>query len=298
MLKFNNQYNLLINELYKRPLPSKQVITRRYKQAINESNTPGHSDYNPTVVQSLIAALRDHMDNTHPYFGFLLRQMSIQITFDVPTMAVDDKRNLYINPDFMLEIGKGSVQLSDKGFKILDQNNPIAFVLAHEVYHIFNQTFDRKRGRQAIVLFDHDKRPIRLWNIATDYEMNYHLEHTYGLKPPEDGMLCGADGLTQFPVFFTGKRYMVKGSSAERLYTLMLKDAREIERIQKENPTLTPNLLAPADYKFKVGDKLMIKGSDPPDWQEVVSILPNGDYETKPVIQVPVFPIPIEVIKY
>lgn len=296
MLKFNNQYKLLINELYKRPLPSKQVITRRYKQVINESNTPEHSKYNPTVVKALIQALKEHMDNTHPYFGFLLRQMSIQITLEHETMAVDNKRNLFINPDFMLKIGKGSVQMSDKGFKILDQNNPIAFVIAHEVYHIFNKTFDRERGRTHIILYGPKEYPIYLWNIATDYEMNYRLEHTYGLKPPESGMLCDADGLTQFPVEFTGKRYMVKGNTAERLYSLMLKDAREIERLQKENPPLIPNLEAPPNYKFKVGDTLMIKDSDPPDWQKVVSILPNGDYETEPFIQVPVFPVQIRVV--
>jgi hypothetical protein len=109
-------------------------------------------------------------------------------------------------------------------------------------------------------------------------------------------MLCDANGITSEPVYFTGKRYMVKGSSAERLYTLMLKDALEIEKQQKDNPPLIPSTAAKSTYKFKVGDKIMINGSNPPDWQEIISILPNGDLETKPIIQQSVFPVAIKVV--
>lgn len=296
MLDFNTQYRLLINELCKKPLPSKQVITQRYRQAINESDTPEHSTYNAAVVKSLIAALKNYMDKAQPYFGYLLRQMSIQITFDVDTMAVDNNRNLYINPDFLRKLGKGRVDITETGFKIHEENNPIAFVIAHEVYHIFNETFDRERGRRAVILLGPNQYPINLWNVVTDYEMNYRLQYTYGLVPPDCGMLCDTDGVTSEPVQFTGKRYMVKGSTAERLYTLMLKDALEIERIQKENQPLSPDSNAKPNYKFKVGDKIMIKDSNPPDWQEVIGILPNGDLETKAIIQSPVFPIPVKVV--
>ena len=79
----------------------------------------------------------------------------------------------------------------------------------------------------------------------------------------------------------------------------MLKDCEEIEKLQKENPVLVPSPPDPS-YKFKVGDKIMIKDSNPPDWQEVIDILPNGDLETKPIgarpiVQKPIFPERIEV---
>ena len=297
MISFNTQYRQLLKELYREPVPSKQSIIRRYRQTINENDTPPeHPVYNAKVVKSLIAAVKDYVDKSNPYFGYLLRQMSIQITFEVPTMAVDNKRNLYINPDFLQVLGKGRVELTETGFKIHQENNPIAFVIAHEVYHIFNETFGRERGRTAGILLGSDEYPINLWNIATDYEMNYRLQYTYNLQPPDCGMLCDADGVTSEPVQFTGKRYMVKGSTAERLYTIMLRDALEIEKAQKENQPLTPDPNAKPGHTFKVGDKIMINGSNPPDWQEVIGILPNGDLETKPIVQEPVYPIPVKVI--
>jgi hypothetical protein len=298
MQSFNRQYEQLLNELNIQLLPSRHSILSNFNNAINEdAQPPEHPKYGPKVVRSLINAVRKYVIDSYPYFGYLLQQMQIIITLDVPTMAVDNNRNLYINPDFLLELGKGYIEITETGFKIIKENNPIAFVIAHEVYHIFNETFDRERGRTAVILVGDNKRPVNLWNIATDYEMNYRLQYTYGLEPMGEAknfMMCDSDGVTIIPVFFTGKRYMVKGSTAERLYALMLNDCKEIEKLQKENPVLKPGKPDPS-YKFKVGDKIMIKGSNPPDWQEVTGILPNGDLETKPISQKPVFPERIEV---
>lgn len=303
MQTFNRQYERLLNELNIQHLPSRYKILSRYNNVIlEETQPPGHPVFGPKVVRSLINAVRKYMIDTYPYFGYLLQQMQIIVTLDIPTMAVDNHRNLYINPNFLLELGKGYIETSPTGFKILADNNPIAFVIAHEIYHIFNETFSRERGRTAVILLGESRRPINLWNIATDYEMNYRLQYTYNIQPMGDAanyMMCDADGVTIVPVFFTGKRYMVKGSTAERLYTLMLKDCEEIEKLQKENPVLVPSPPDPS-YKFKVGDKIMIKDSNPPDWQEVIDILPNGDLETKPIgarpiVQKPIFPERIEV---
>lgn len=304
MIGFNKQYRQLLKELHAKPLPSEKSIIQRYIQTINEADANDlasvpqqeHPKYNARVVRSLINAVRDYVMKANPYFGYLLQQMQVIVTLEISTMAVDNKRNLYINPDFLLELGKGHVEITETGFKINQENNPIAFVIAHEVYHIFNETFGRERGRRAVILFGPNEHPYPLWNIATDYEMNYRLQYTYGLKPPDCGMLCDADGVTAEPVDFTGKRYMVKGSTAERLYTIMLRDALEIEKVQKENQPLKPDPNAKPNHQFKIGDKIMIKGSVPPDWQEVIGILPNGDLETKPVIQKPVFPYPVKVI--
>ena len=298
MQTFNRQYERLLNELNIQHLPSKHKILSSYNRIILEdAQPPEHPVFGPKVVRALINSVRKYVIDSYPYFGYLLLQMQIVITLDVPTMAVDKHRNLYINPNFLMELGKGYIEATETGFKITKENNPIAFVIAHEVYHIFNETFDRERGRTAVILFGDNKQPVNLWNIATDYEMNYRLQYTYGIEPmsgAENFMMCDANGVTIVPVFLTGKRYMVKGSTAERLYALMLKDCIEIERLQKENPILKPGPPNPA-YKFKIGDKIMIKGSNPPDWQEVIDILPNGDLETKPISQKPVFPTRIEV---
>ena len=230
MLKFNQRFEQLLQQTKPKTVISSRSIIRDYHNIIKESNGQAPSaKYDPVAIRSLINAVRSYVMQANPYFGYLLQQMHIIMTFDVPTMAVDSKRNLYINPDFVLELGKGYVDFSETGFKIKQGNNPIAFVIAHEVYHIFNETFARERGRTASVVYNNS--PISLWNIATDFEMNYRLQYNFGMPPPEGGMLCNADGVGHFWV--TDKKYLVKGSSAERIYDLMLKDCLEIEELQK-----------------------------------------------------------------
>ena len=291
MLKFNQRFEQLLQQTKPKTVISSRSIIRDYHNIIKESNGQAPSaKYDPVAIRSLINAVRSYVMQANPYFGYLLQQMHIIMTFDVPTMAVDSKRNLYINPDFVLELGKGYVDFSETGFKIKQGNNPIAFVIAHEVYHIFNETFARERGRTASVVYNNS--PISLWNIATDFEMNYRLQYNFGMPPPEGGMLCNADGVGHFWV--TDKKYLVKGSSAERIYDLMLKDCLEIEELQKKYTKGKDS--APLGHMFKPGDLITIADTDPPEWHEVVSVLSNGDLDTKN-LNVPKFPdVPIKVI--
>lgn len=295
MLKFNKQYNELLRQVKPKAIISNRSIIRDYHNILRESaGMPGEADtskYNAVAIKSLINAVRTYVMDANSYFGLLLQQMPIIMTFDVDTMAVDVKANLYINPDFVLELGKGYIESTDTGFKIKQGNNPIAFVIAHEVYHIFNETFKRERSRTAVVM--DGERPINLWNIATDFEMNYRLQYDYNMPPPEGGMLCNPDGVGHF--WLTDKQYMVKGTSAERLYDLMLKDCKEIEELQKKY--VQGDKPADSKHKFKPGDIITILGSDPPEWHEVVSVLSNGDLDTKS-LNVPKFPkSPIKVIE-
>ena len=295
MLKFNKQYNQLLRQVKPKTTISTRSIIRDYHNVLNESDgLPSQADtskYNALVIKNLIGAVRKYVMDTNSYFGHLLQQMPIIVTFDVPTMAVDRKANLYINPDFVLELGKGYIDVTESGFKINQGNNPIAFVIAHEVYHIFNETFARERHRTANIMYG--DRPINLWNIATDFEMNYRLQYVFGMPPPEGGMLCDPDGVGHFWV--TDKKYHVKGNSAERLYDLMLKDCKEIEELQKKY--IPGDKPAPTGHKFKPGDLITIMGTDPPEWHEVVSVLSNGDLDTKN-LNVPKFPqTPIKVIE-
>lgn len=81
-----------------------------------------------------------------PYIHCFLVRMSVCYTYSLPTMAVDGKGNIYINPEF------GAQQLTAKEF---------LGVLIHETFHILNNTFERLGNRD-----------MKIWNIATDFIMN------------------------------------------------------------------------------------------------------------------------------
>lgn len=126
-----------------------------------------------------------------PTIGIFLQNLKTLLTWDVKTMAVDDKGNIYINPTFANFLPDEEV----KG------------VLIHEAMHVFTKTFFRKGGRNH-----------KLWNICTDYLMNYYIVKD-GFKLPEGGCIPDEKG----DVYFTdgdGKRHVfnIIGKTAEWLY--------------------------------------------------------------------------------
>ena len=81
-----------------------------------------------------------------PFFYLVLQRLKTVPTVSIPTMAVDNNGNIYINPNFTM--------------------NELSFeetigVLVHEAFHHVNLTFYRGKGKDP-----------KLWNIATDYIMN------------------------------------------------------------------------------------------------------------------------------
>jgi hypothetical protein len=82
----------------------------------------------------------------YPVTGLVLNSLKICVTYDVRSMAVDAKANIYINPKFLKKITPREA----------------LGVLVHESLHVITLTFPRQRNRD-----------MRWWNIATDYVMNY-----------------------------------------------------------------------------------------------------------------------------
>ena len=81
-----------------------------------------------------------------PFFYLVLQRLKTVPTVSIPTMAVDNNGNIYINPNFTM--------------------NELSFeetigVLVHEAFHHVNLTFYRGKGKDP-----------HLWNVATDYIMN------------------------------------------------------------------------------------------------------------------------------
>jgi predicted metal-dependent peptidase len=99
--------------------------------------------------ESLITRAKHKLRKNLPFFGVLLSKLRTVPTRSIPTMAVDDYNNIYINPDFAL--------------KTLSEPEVVG-VLAHEAFHIANGTFMRLNNRE-----------MKLWNVATDYTMNRDL---------------------------------------------------------------------------------------------------------------------------
>lgn len=112
----------------------------------------------------------------YPFFGLVAIKLKTVITYDVPTMAVDNVGNIYINPDFCMN------QLSEQ---------EVMGVLAHEAFHIMNFTFFRQMGRHH-----------KLWNVATDFIMNRDILDT-GLQLPKMGCLPTKQG----------DRWIIKGNA-------------------------------------------------------------------------------------
>ena len=97
-----------------------------------------------------LAMLKIKMEDRIPLFSKLIRLAPVIFTHDLPTMAVDNRDNLYINPKFF-------DRLSDDG---------VIAVLAHEMYHIFHE------HPKDIKIRNLDQK---LWNYATDYVINRDL---------------------------------------------------------------------------------------------------------------------------
>lgn len=155
-----------------------EALYRLYKKVLHESDTTQEQGVkrkmNPAELHNLKALLSDcrrSLAITSPYLYRTLDHLHVVPTFDVDTMAVDNKNNIYINPDFAFFMEKRN-------------KDEVTGVLAHEVLHHENRTFSRQEWRDP-----------QLWNLATDFIMNRDLLID-GFKLPEEGCI---------PQFFDGK---------------------------------------------------------------------------------------------
>jgi predicted metal-dependent peptidase len=158
-------------ELKKQGMSDEQIdeIERQLDVALNsqENQYQELSTDELTRLDNLLTRARYELYKRAPYYGILLQNLKTVVTYDVPTMGVDDYGNIYINPNFALK------QLSYE---------EVIGVLLHETLHIANNTFFRK-GRK-----DHT-----LWNVATDFVMNRDILES-GYKLPSIGCLPLQEG--------------------------------------------------------------------------------------------------------
>lgn len=132
---------------------------------------------------------------TCPYYRHVLLRMPVKITEDVPTMGVDKRAKLYVNPKFLESLSVAQA----------------AGVLLHEVEHVVCGHARRCGARIP-----------QLWNIAADAIINERLTtYTWGygshkIELPDDGIFC----------------HHIPGSlpnmTPEEVYDLLKKSAKQI----------------------------------------------------------------------
>ena len=125
-----------------------------------------------------------------PFIGEMLLRFSIVPTYDcrINTAATDGSK-IFFDCEFYSKLTDGQRQ----------------FVLAHEVWHNIFLHFLRRQARD-----------IKMWNIATDMEINHMLQN--------EGMEVLPDGCFPDPI--------VAGKNAEDIYAYLMK---EMQKQQKKN---------------------------------------------------------------
>ena len=199
---------------------------------------------------------RFDLQKNYPFYWRILINLKTVMTYEVPTMAVDDLGNIYINPKFAVNT--------------LDQDGVTA-VLVHECGHIVGLTFFRKGSRNH-----------HLWNVATDYIINRDLL--------EDGFK-----LPDYPNFKallpvkSGDRWIIPkydsvditDFTAERMYNFLKKwqekdpdkvekDIEESEKFDQPIDPDQPEQEEGEEQEIKIGD--VIRATETNQYGRVTSI--------------------------
>lgn len=106
-----------------------------------------------TEAEKLITKARANIFLDHGFFGHMLAKHSIQFTDRIPTLAVDNNRNIFINPAFVC--------------KFANDNKQLQWALCHEVMHPVLNHLTRRGARDP-----------KQWNYAGDAVINDLLNST------------------------------------------------------------------------------------------------------------------------
>src|SRR5271157_5211863 len=124
----------------------------------------------------------------YPMYSYLVDHLKLHVTEDVDTMAVNERGDLYVNPDFCMSLPHAQVM----------------GVLAHETLHVALYQIPRGRGRVRVP-----------WNFAIDIAVNYILQ-VDGMELPSTALLTNlsTDSITLGELVVQN----VSKKSAEEIY--------------------------------------------------------------------------------
>jgi predicted metal-dependent peptidase len=151
-----------------------------------------------------IVGAKIKLNNTHPFFSYILLSMKIKESEEIPTMAVNAYGHLFYNPEFTDKL----------------KPEELNFVLAHESMHMATLSFPRQGNRDQM-----------LWNIATDYAINLILVNE-GMTAPKEVLLPDANGDIEVPVGDKKKprKYNIKDKTAEQIYDILYRHLKAIKQ--------------------------------------------------------------------
>lgn len=152
----------------------------------------------PAELKKRVSSAKINLVRSLPFMGFLVLSTEYHYTNEIPTMAATThggRNRVFIGTKWTSEL------------KIKE----IAFVIAHEIMHIFFQHL----GRQT----QHGYNP-QVWNIATDFCINTSL-----VESADDIRSLDKKVLFQMPkIGLIDKKY--SGMSADAIYHELMKDAK------------------------------------------------------------------------
>lgn len=193
-----------------------------YRRVLTEAAEEQSSSSKKKVItpeqRDRLAVLKIKMEEKIPRFSKLIRLAPVIFTYDMPTMAVDNFDNLYINPEFF-------DRLSDDG---------VVAVLAHEMYHI-----DQGHPKDSKLRNLNNK----IHNFATDYVINRDLME-YGIdiknitkdpKKPVGALLPKKDNKTgKYYIRISGKAIDVTDMGVYELYNLLMRQEMDMRELLKQ----------------------------------------------------------------
>lgn len=158
-----------------------------------------------------IAGAKKMLRKTHPFYFFVLDRLRTVPDLKLPTMAVDDYHNIYINPKFALN----ELTLEE-----------CAGVLAHEASHVYRRDFARRGNRDP-----------KLWNVAADFVINKvllrdgHKLPSFGCIPVQKGSSWWIDYQDQM----TGAHLKIDITDmmTEEVYDALLSNWKKNQQMQQ-----------------------------------------------------------------
>lgn len=184
------------------------ISVSRYPEAISETEVE-------LKWRQAFSNARMAVSFATPLFAHALFQCDIRWTRDLPTAAATVQQNknvIYLNPEFTTQV--------------LENDKQVAFVLLHEVLHIFLMHI----GRQTDMSYNG-----QLWNIATDYCINLICSGAY---LGEDGRVSYAGKYQTYMERPADLLYDEKfiGMSSDEIYWKLIEEADgDVEKAIDQN---------------------------------------------------------------
>lgn len=183
-------------------------------------------NFEPDFIKMMTEVVDTAIFNTYrklPFFAFLIERMKIYITRGLPTAGMGPEGQLYVNPDFFLEVA-----CDEDGHYRPDKQRGM-FIIAHEVLHAALRHHPRVGSRNP-----------KLWNVATDWLINARLLDEFAEMFPqgtkEDWWIEGLLLLEDRHYWGGSAQYDTSDFTSEELYSMLLSKAKEMQVVQENLP--------------------------------------------------------------